>query len=109
MLPAMELGVALPAATGDKKPRCVGAGRPLALVNLPPVMARSSGSAVVRVALLDGPVSTGHPDLTGAHIHPVSAYAGVACTLDRSSACSHGTFIAGILAARRDSRAPAIC
>lgn len=81
----------------------------LALVKLQKLMARSSGTAKVRVALLDGPVATNHPDLAGADIHAVGGYSGVACTRSYSSACAHGTFIAGILAARRESRAPAIC
>jgi subtilisin family serine protease len=72
-------------------------------------MSRGSGSEGVVIGLLDGPVSTSHPDLAPARIRSVDDYSGVACTLTYSDACAHGTFIAGILAARRESRAPAIC
>lgn len=71
-------------------------------------MARSSGSKDVAVALMDGSVATSHPDLAGASIRAVAGGAS-ACTQLQSSACDHGTFVAGILAARRGSRAPGIC
>jgi subtilisin family serine protease len=63
-------------------------------------MAASAGSADVTVALLDGPVATDHPELAEAHIRgPHDAVHG----------SGHGTFVAGILVARRGSGAPAIC
>lgn len=71
-------------------------------------MALTSGSAEIGVALVDGPVSVDHPDLAGASILQVEG-AGISCSRLHSRACSHGTFLAGILAARRGSRAPAIC
>jgi subtilisin family serine protease len=80
----------------------------LELVRLAPVMARSRGSPDVGIGLLDGPVAVDHPDLAGASLHPVGAD-GSACARSGSVACVHGTFVAGILAARRDSPAPAIC
>lgn len=72
-------------------------------------MARSSGSSDVAVALLDGPVATGHPELAGASIRDITGGPPGTCTQLGSSACAHGTFVAGILAAKRDSPAPAIC
>jgi subtilisin family serine protease len=80
-----------------------------ALVGLDALMARTSGSSSVRVGVLDGPVCTSHPALAGAGIWPAEGYAGVACTNDRTAACAHGTFIAGILVAARGSPAPGIC
>jgi subtilisin family serine protease len=80
----------------------------LELVGLEPVMALSVGSPEIRIGLVDGPVAIDHPDLAGANIRPVEG-AAAACTTSRSSACVHGTFVAGILAARRESPAPAIC
>jgi subtilisin family serine protease len=54
-------------------------------------------------------VAARHPDLDGAHIRAVADDRGATCTQLGSGACAHGTFIAGILAASRGSRAPAIC
>jgi subtilisin family serine protease len=80
----------------------------LQLVRLGPLMALTSGSAEIGVGLVDGPVAVDHPDLAEASIRPVGADSS-ACSRSSSGACAHGTFVAGILAARRDSRAPAIC
>jgi subtilisin family serine protease len=80
----------------------------LDLVRLRPLMELSSGSAEITVGLVDGPVAIDHPDLAGAIIRPLEGGAG-ACTRSGSDACAHGTFVAGILAARRGSAAPAIC
>jgi subtilisin family serine protease len=82
---------------------------PLELVKLPALMALSSGSSDIAVALMDGPVATSHPELTSASIREVAGGQTRACMQPQSSACAHGTFVAGILAARRGSPAPAIC
>jgi len=82
---------------------------PLELVKLRALMALSSGRTEVAVALMDGPVATGHPDLAGASFREVAGAQVGICTQVQSSACAHGTFVAGILAARRGSTAPAIC
>src|SRR4051812_35627259 len=76
----------------------------LALVKLPALMERSAGTASVPIALVDGPVATSHPDLSEATIRAVGGGPDVVCTLHHSSACDHGTFVAGILAAKRGSR-----
>ena len=81
---------------------------PLDLVTLTPLMARTSGSRQVVVALVDGPVLTSHPDLA-ANVRALSGR-----TPDRHAQFTardyqHGTFTAGILCARRGSPAPAIC
>jgi subtilisin family serine protease len=81
----------------------------LRLVKLDALIGRTSGSAGVRVGLVDGPVATGHPDLAGARITAVEDGAGAACMRVGSDACEHGTFVAGILVSRRGSGAPAIC
>jgi subtilisin family serine protease len=80
----------------------------LQLVRLGPLMALTGGSAEIGVGLVDGPVAVDHPDLAEAIIRPVGADSS-ACSRSSSGACAHGTFVAGILAARRGSRAPAIC
>lgn len=69
-------------------------------------MARTTGSSEIAIALIDGPVADGHPDLREARI--VHGAAG-ACAITDSGACGHGTFVAGMLAAERGSPAPAIC
>jgi subtilisin family serine protease len=63
----------------------------------------------IAIGLIDGPVLLAHPDLAGQRIHQVSEKAGAACSQPTSTACMHGTFVAGILCATRDSAAPAIC
>jgi subtilisin family serine protease len=79
---------------------------PIELVLLPRLMERSSGRDIV-VGLIDGPVALDHPDLADADIHAMSGKD--ACSLAQSLSCAHGTLAAGVLVARRDSRAPAIC
>jgi len=50
-----------------------------------------------------------HPDLAGGSIREIKITAGSLCTRVNSTACLHGTFVAGILSAVRNSSAPAIC
>jgi subtilisin family serine protease len=82
---------------------------PLGLVKLPALMDRTSGSPEVKIGLIDGPVATQHPDLAAEGLHEISGKNGATCTQANSIACLHGTFVAGILSAKRNSRAPAIC
>src|SRR3954470_24993364 len=74
-------------------------------------MALTSGSADVTIGLLDGPVAVDHPELSSEHIYVQETPENVLsrCSQTRSKACQHGTFVAGILSARRGSSAPAIC
>src|SRR5215831_5518541 len=82
---------------------------PLELARLTALMERTSGSPDVQIGLIDGPVVTEHPDLVGGHLREIPGHNGATCTQADSAACLHGTFVAGILAAKRDSPAPAIC
>ena len=82
---------------------------PLELVKLTALMERTSGQPEMMVGLLDGPVATNHPDLESAHIREIPGRIRGACTQTRGAACLHGTFVAGILCAKRGSDAPAIC
>jgi subtilisin family serine protease len=82
---------------------------PLDLVNLTPLMARTSGRAEIKIGLIDGPVDLDHPDLAAHNIHQVPGKQSGACSTANSIACLHGTFVAGILMAKRGSAAPAIC
>ena len=82
---------------------------PLELVKLTALMERTSGSPEVRIGLIDGPVFVQHADLTSEHLHEIPGNDGAACNQANNTACLHGTFIAGILSAKRNSPAPAIC
>jgi subtilisin family serine protease len=82
---------------------------PLDLVKLTPLMQRTSGRPEIRVALIDGPVALDHPDLAGRNVQEVTGKTTVACSRASSVACMHGTFVAGMLSAKRGSVAPAIC
>lgn len=81
----------------------------LDLVRLSPLMSRSEGRRDIAVALIDGPVALDHPDLARSTIRELPANVRGACSRLESVACMHGTFVAGMLVARRESQAPAIC
>lgn len=82
---------------------------PLDLVNLRPLMETTTGSPDTIVGLLDGPVAINHPDLAAESITQLPGRPRGGCAQTSSAACLHGTFTAGILSAKRDSSAPAIC
>jgi subtilisin family serine protease len=82
--------------------------RPLELVNLPPLMANTQGTAEVVIGLIDGPVALNHVDLSS-NIRSVDDRPATAPSNTSNSACLHGTFVAGILCAKRGRSAPAIC
>jgi hypothetical protein len=79
---------------------------PLNLLNLPALMERTRGRPEIRIGLIDGPVAVNHPDLVTENIR---ALLGSGCAQANSLACTHGTFVAGILSAKRGSPAPALC
>jgi subtilisin family serine protease len=81
----------------------------LDLVGLPQLMARTSGTPEISIGLIDGPVALDHPDLAAENIREVPAKLVGACANARDAACTHGTFVTGVLLARRGSAAPAIC
>jgi subtilisin family serine protease len=81
----------------------------LDLVKLGTLMARTSGHPNVKIGLIDGPVAARHPDLSSESIRYVRKTRGGTCVDAHSFACQHATFIAGILCAKRNSPAPAIC
>jgi subtilisin family serine protease len=83
--------------------------KPLDLVGLTPLMEVSSGDPEVVIGLMDGPVFMDHPDLVTGSIREAPGGRGPGCVQPGSSACVHGTFVAGILCAERESGAPAIC
>ncbi|MGH3775706.1 MAG: S8 family peptidase [Pseudonocardiaceae bacterium] len=71
-------------------------------------MELTSGRRDIVVGLLDGPVAMGHPALTNDSFRELSGSVG-GCAQAGSPGCRHGTFVAGILVARRGGAAPAIC
>jgi subtilisin family serine protease len=82
---------------------------PLDLVNLAQLMDLSGGRPDIVVGLIDGPIVIGHADLAAKNIREAGGEVPSACTRASSAACLHGTFVAGVLCARRGSAAPAIC
>src|SRR5580704_12213452 len=79
------------------------------LVNLRQLMSLTSGRSEIVVGMVDGPVAADHPDLAQTNIQELPGKTGAACAQIGSAACVHGTFVAGILSAKRGSTAPAIC
>ena len=82
---------------------------PLDLVKLSALMQLTSGRAETMVGLIDGPVAMGHSDLAAEKIREIPGRLRGTCDRANSAACLHGTFVAGILCAKRSSAAPAIC
>jgi hypothetical protein len=82
---------------------------PPAAVGLRPLMELTSGRRETMVALIEGPVAIDHPELASENIREVSGGLPAKCARSDTIACTHGTFVGGILHARRGSRAPAIC
>jgi subtilisin family serine protease len=82
---------------------------PLELVRLTPLIDRTSGRPELTIGLIDGPVVMNHPELANQHVREIPGNGSGACTQANSTACLHGTFVAGILSAKRGSVAPAIC
>lgn len=79
----------------------------LALVGLDALMERTEGRPEIVVGIVDGPIAP-HRDLAAVRVL-ARANSDGGCSDPASPACAHGTFVAGILAARRGSPAPAIC
>ncbi len=92
------------------------AAQPCDLVRLTPLMARSAGRPGIAVAVIDGAVALHHPELAGQRLialpgatGPGPGGPGVRACGTGDSSCLHGTFVAGVLSARRSSAAPGIC
>jgi subtilisin family serine protease len=78
-------------------------------VRLYPLMSRSSGDKDLSIGLIDGPIDVNHPAFNGISIRTVKDSQFIACKNANSRECRHGTFVAGILAAKRGVSAPSIC
>jgi subtilisin family serine protease len=87
--------------------RPLSGGEALAMVGLEALRARTPGRPEVVVGLLDGPVATGLPAFSGAIVRHAP---GAGPTPDDGGpARRHGTFVAGLLAARSVPAPDGIC
>jgi subtilisin family serine protease len=82
---------------------------PLSQTGLQSLMRSSSGHPDVVVGIIDGPIDLNHPAFQLSNIKTVRDSQFNACKNASSIACLHGTFVAGILCAKRGLSAPAIC
>ena len=83
--------------------------KPLDLVKLTSLIDLTSGKPEIGIGLIDGPVAINHDDFSATTIREISGKPSGNCTQSTSVACTHGTFVAGILSANRNSVAIAIC
>jgi subtilisin family serine protease len=85
--------------------------RALALIRLRNLMQRTHGRRELVVGLVDGPVALSHPALGPAEVRVLGPSPSTGATTQSTGdpALQHGTFVAGMLWARREASAPAIC
>ena len=76
---------------------------PLDVVRLRPLMERTRGNAEIAVAVIDGPVATTLPAFRAAKIRDLGRSGHGLCNLSGSVACEHGTFLAGMFVAAKQS------
>jgi len=79
------------------------------LTNSHSLLNLTSGSDKIAIGLIDGPILTTHSELEKNNLNEISANPPGGCSITDSIACQHGTFVAGILKAKRGSIAQAIC
>ena len=82
---------------------------PLDVVSLSRLMERTAGRAEVAIGLIDGPVAADHVDFATENIRSLPSSITGPPERATGAARAHGTYVAGILSARRNSAAPAIC
>ena len=73
------------------------------------LMSLSTGHPKITIGLIDGPIDFTHPAFQGSKIRTIKKSQLAACRDAGNIACSHGTFIAGILCSKRGLAAPGIC
>lgn len=82
----------------------------LNLVKLNGLMSATHGHPELTIGLVDGVIMDSHPALKTANLKMISTpESNGICEVEDSLACIHGTFIAGMLAADRDTPALGIC
>jgi subtilisin family serine protease len=84
-------------------------GVALNLVRLTRLMARSSGSPTISIGVIDGPSDITHSDFAASGYCTIGDSKQSASVNLQSDACCHGTYVLGVLSAKRGSGAPAIC
>ena len=82
---------------------------PLVQTRLRSLMDISSGDPNLTIGIIDGPVDLTHPAFQASKIRTIRDSQLKSCKNASSMACLHGTFVTGILCARRGRPAPAIC
>src|SRR5215213_25958 len=82
---------------------------PLSRTQLHSLMKISTGDPGITIGVIDGPVDFDHPAFAELKIKTVEGSQLSACRDASSIACIHGTFITGILSAKRGLSAPALC
>lgn len=80
----------------------------ISLPRLGSLTAATLGDPSVTVAVIDGPVDLEHPGFAGSSLRAVEGDPRIACAMDNSMACQHGTVVAGVVSASRDSGAPGL-
>ncbi len=78
-------------------------------INIAKLLNETKGNPELIIAMIDGPVNTRHPAFAQASINNLENPEFIVCQNTDSLACMHGTFIAGVLVASRESEAPGIC
>jgi subtilisin family serine protease len=81
----------------------------LGLLRLQALMDISAGISDITVAMIDGPIARNHPDLAHENIRSQQGGEDSTCIKPDSAACLHGTYVAGVLHAKRDCAVPGIC
>ncbi len=82
---------------------------PLEQVKLRSLMDVSNGRPEIVIGVIDGPVDFNHPSFQNARLKATKVSQLGACKSASNIACTHGTFVTGILGGKRDSLAQAIC
>jgi len=82
---------------------------PFEYTKLRSLMDISSGSREIVIGIVDGPIDFTHNAFQGSRIRTVRDSQLSACKNATSIACIHGTFVVGILGAKRGVSAPSIC
>jgi hypothetical protein len=82
---------------------------PLDVVSLVRLMERTAGRPEVAIGLIDGPAAADHTQLAAESVRLLAAPRADSTEGGTGAARAHGTYVAGILSARRGPAAPAIC
>jgi subtilisin family serine protease len=82
---------------------------PVEMVQLSALMEKTEGHPDIVIGLIDGPVDFDHPEFHRVSLRALPGAGQAKRGNTHSAACLHGTLVAGILAARRTSEAPALC